>query len=187
MRPRQPEAIGDIGEWFTANAEKIYGLASAQHCRMRGERKEEAVQETVAITWRECQKLFERGENVVALLGRIIEFAAKGVRGGGRLVGQQPIRDVMSPARRHGHCVGEPREHERVEPSSADQVAVSVDLEEWLATLDPRRREIAEQLVSGLNTADVGRRRGVTRAAIYLVPKDLIAAWEEHFGEELAV
>lgn len=179
----EDETIDDIGEWFTDNAEKIYGLASAQHCRLRGERKEEAVQETVAITWRECQKLFERGENVVRLLGRIVEFAAKGVRSDRRLVGQPPVRDVMSPARRHGHNVGEPREHERVTQPETDQAELSVDLEEFLGTLDDRRREIAEQLAAGYNTADVGRLRGVTRAAIYLVRKDLIEAWEEFQGE----
>ena len=43
----------------------------------------------------------------------------------------------------------------------------------------------AEDLASGLNTANIARQRGVTRAAIYRVRKNPIESWEEFTGEEM--
>jgi hypothetical protein len=108
------------------------------------------------------------------------------VRSGRGLVGQPSINDVMSPRARfrHGfHSVGEPREHERTDNASpAEQAVANVDFGEWLNTLDEKRREIASALASGLNTADVGRQRGVTRAAIYLDRLALKDSWDEFHG-----
>ena len=93
-------------------------------------------------------------------------FSAKSVASGGRLVGQNPVNDVMSPAGR-AHRLGEPHESEWVDDASpADQAALNVDFEEWLKTLDDRRREVAEQLASGLNTVEVAKLHHVTRTRV---------------------
>ncbi len=72
-----------------------------------------------------------------------------------------------------------------MEGSPDDQAVLNVDFAAWLETLDDRHREVAEELAAGFNTADVGRQRGVTPAAIYLVRKDLIASWEAFHGERM--
>ncbi len=196
--PLESTDLADIQQSFADAYPRIEGLASAQHCRLRGERKEEAVAETVAIAWSEYRKLALAGRDVVKLLGRIIEFAAMRVRCGRGLTNPEPIRDVMSSRTRFRHRYSiasmplsdredanpEILDAMRGEGSPADQAVVNVDFEEWLETLDDRRREIAEKLASGLNTVDVGRQRGVTRAAIHWVRKDLIASWDEfHAGD----
>ena len=150
------------------------------------ERKVEAVAEVVAIAWKGYLDLSLRGENVEKLLGKIVWYAAQCVRSERFFVGQSPANDVMSPRAqfRHGHrSVGEPREHERADNASpAEQAASNVDFREWLQTLDGKRREIVLALTSGLNSADVGRLRGVTRAAIYLDRLDLKESWDEFHG-----
>ena len=171
------------------------GLASAQHCRLRRERKEEAVAETVAIAWSEYRKLALAGRDVVRLLGKIVEFAAMRVRCGRGLTNPEPIRDIMSARARfrHGYRinslpVGEEETAPEVadamgeEDSPADRAVLNADFEAWLETLDGTRREVAELLASGLNTVDVGKRRGVTRARIHQLRCDLIAEWERFHG-----
>src|SRR5947209_1043643 len=101
------DALAGIQREFAEALPRIEGLASA-YLRMRpGERKAEAIAETVALTWKAYHDLALRGRDVVRLLGKIVEFSAKKVRSGGRLVGMHPIQDVMSPTCRFrsGHTI----------------------------------------------------------------------------------
>ena len=186
-----------VRQEFAEAFPRIEGLASAQHFRLRGERKEEAVAETVAIAWSEYSKLALAGRDVVRLLGKIVEFAAMRVRCGRGLTNPEPMRDVMSARARfrHGYRVASIplSDREEADPeildamhgedSPADAAALNVDFDEWLGTLDDRRRGIAEQLASGLNTVDIGKLRGVTRAAIHNARVELRASWEEFQGD----
>ena len=74
---------------------------------VRRDRKEEAVAEVIAIAWRAYSQLANQGRDVAPLLGKIVLFAARRVRSGGRLVGMNRVRDVMSPTARfrHGHTI----------------------------------------------------------------------------------
>ena len=57
--------LADIQQSFADAYPRIQGLASAQHCRLKGEEKEEAVAETIAISWSEYRKLALAGRDVV--------------------------------------------------------------------------------------------------------------------------
>src|SRR5438874_13034411 len=57
--------LADIQQSFADAYPRIQGLASAQHCRLKGEEKEEAVAETIAISWSEYRKLALAGLDVV--------------------------------------------------------------------------------------------------------------------------
>src|SRR3989442_76937 len=67
------------------------------------EAKEEAIQEVRALAWKACLALFTQGRDPIPLAGKIGEFSAKKVMDGGRLVGVEPIRDVMSAKSRRRH------------------------------------------------------------------------------------
>ncbi len=184
--PSRADIIAEAQRSFAEALPRIEGLAGAYLRMPRSERKDEAVAEVVALSWKGYLDLSLRGENVEKLLGKIVWFAAQGVRSGRGLVGQPSINDVMSPRARfhHGlHSVGEPRDHERTDNTSpVEQAATNVDFGEWLNTLPAKRREIALALTSGLNSTDVGKLRGVTRAAIYLDRLGLKDSWDEFHG-----
>lgn len=108
-----------------------------------------------------------------------------------------PVCDVMSETARFRHDYSaqglplsdsDPTAREVLDAVSddtppADQAVLNADFEAWLETPDDRHRRVAEKLASGLNTADVGRLRGVTRAAIHSAEGPL-AAYEEFHGED---
>ena len=58
-----------------------------------------------------------------------------------------------------------------------------MDYEEWLGTLRPRQRQVIEELASGLNTAEVGQRHGVTYGAISNLRQALRRKWEARFND----
>jgi hypothetical protein len=192
------DLLADVRQSFGLVLPKIEGLASAQHSRMHGERKDEAIAETVALAWKAYRDLALRGRNTEPLLGKIVEFSAKRVRSGGRLVGMHPVGDVMSPTARfrHDYSVGslplseEPAAPEIVDAlsddggSPAELAAFRIDLEEWLSRLDQRHRTVAKQLLSGLNTVEVARLHKVTRTMIYHLRCDLLDDWQRFHNEE---
>jgi hypothetical protein len=191
--------IDGIQREFAEALPRIEGLAGA-YLRMRpGERKDEAIAETVALAWRAYRDLALQGRDVVKLLGKIVEFSAKRVRCGGRLVGMQPVRDVMSDTARfrHKYRVGslplsdaedanpEITDALRDASSPADEATFRVDLEAWLDGLDERREAVARQLASGLNTVEVARLHGVTRGRISQLREDLINSWERFNNDHM--
>lgn len=194
------DRLVEIQESFALALPRVQGLASAYLRMAHGERKEEAIAETVALAWKAYRDLALRGRDVVRLLGKIVEFAAKKVRSGGRLVGMHPVGDVMSPTARfrHDYAIGSfPVGDEPAAPEIADALendgdspatlaAFRVDLEEWLGGLGQRHRTVAKQLLSGLNTVEVARLHKVTRTTIYHIRCDLRNDWEwfHHRGEE---
>ena len=100
------EALPDIQQSFTDALPRIEGLASAylgyQHD------KEEAVAETIALSWQAYRDLALRGRDVVRLLGKIVEFSARRVRCGRGLTNINPARDVLSQIARfrNGYQMG---------------------------------------------------------------------------------
>jgi len=187
----------DIQDSFAEALPRIEGLASAHLGFRRSDCKEDEIQEVVALAWQSYRSLALQGRDIDKLLGRIVEFAPRKVRSGGRLVGFHPIRDVMSPTSRfrHGHRVDslpigrEETAQEIVDAlvddaSPADQAVVNVDVEAWLDTLDDRQRTIACNLASGLNTVEVARIHGISRARIHQLRLVLMKEWRRfHTGD----
>ncbi len=86
--------LADAQDYFTVRYAEIEGLISAQHHLLHGDRKEEAIADTMAIVWSEYVKLAQAGRDVVALLYRIHQ-----VRGDARAV--RPNADKLQPDPRH--------------------------------------------------------------------------------------
>ena len=191
------EILAEAQRSFAEALPRIEGLASAYLRMSRSERKDESIAEVIAISWKAYRTLALKGEDVRPLLGRIVEFAARRVRSGGRLVGMNTVKDVMSPTARfrHGHTINslplsetedtarEVLDALQGDTSPADQAVVNADFEAWLETLDDYRRDVATKLSAGLNTVDVARTRGVTRARIAQVRVQLIEAWAQFSGD----
>ena len=68
---------------------------------------EEAIAEMVALSWKWFLRLVERGRDPARFPSAIAAFAARAVRSGRRLCGQERAGDVLSPLarRRRGFAV----------------------------------------------------------------------------------
>lgn len=183
----QPSDLAELHALYLQSHGKIEGRAHNRFSRLHGDERDEAVAETVAIAYQNYHRLFRQGREITdSLRGGTAAFAAKQVASGGRLVGQQPVKDVMSPARRHGHNLGAPRDYEAMDHDRpAEQAALNVDLAAWLATLDDTLRAVALLLKEGKTNEQVGAEFGFGRGWASLRRQELRASWSEFFGEEV--
>src|SRR5262249_57054384 len=72
------------------------------------DRREELVAEAVALAWLWFLRLTQKGQDARDFTGALATFAARAVRSGRRLSGQERAEDVLSPVAqwRHGFAVG---------------------------------------------------------------------------------
>src|SRR4051812_158355 len=82
----EEEIVAEAQRSFTEALPRIEGLASAYLKMRRSERKDEAIAEVVAMSWKAYRQLSLQGRDVQKLLGKIVLFSAKAVRSGARLV-----------------------------------------------------------------------------------------------------
>jgi hypothetical protein len=67
-------------------------------------KREDAIAETVAVAWKWFLRLEERGKDATEFGGTFACLAARAVRCGRRLCGQEKSRDVCSPIAQRRHC-----------------------------------------------------------------------------------
>ncbi len=175
------------------------------------QRREDAVAETVAVAWKWHVRLAERGKDVTHFVAGFAALAARAVRSGRRLVGQEKAKDVLSPLaqRRRGFrveplpastCTAFDRLHadphgqqkldafeERLRDNTltpvADQAAFRIDFPAWLKTLTPRERRVVRAMARNERTKDLSRRFGVSPARISQLRRAFHDNWLRYHGE----
>jgi hypothetical protein len=149
-------------------------------------RRADAVVETVGLAWLWYVQLSQRGKDVSGFVTRLANYAAKAVRHGRRVCGQQKADDVLSPlgASRHrflveqliGTALSEALVDNTVTPPPK-QAAFRIDFPNWLATRSERDRQVAGQLMRGDRTVDVSRAFALTAARVSQLRRELCNDW----------
>src|SRR6185436_10490629 len=121
-------------------------------------RRDDAIAEMVALVWKWSLRLIQRGKDPTAFPTALAAFAARAVRSGRRLCGQQSARDPLSPLaqQRHGFTVSPLPEgsslhgnlfdqalRDNTQTPVPEQVRFRLDFPAWLTTLGERDRRIA--------------------------------------------
>jgi hypothetical protein len=155
-------------------------------------RKADAIAETVAIAWRWFLRLVEMGKDAAQFVSTFAVLAARHVRCGRKLCGQERSRDVLSPLaqQRHSFTVSPLPEGDSLDgnifaealcdntrSAVPDQVAFRVDFPNWLASLSERDRRVVEQLILGERTRDVARRFGISPGRVSQLRREFHLAW----------
>jgi hypothetical protein len=179
------------------------------HVYFRGircpQRLDDAVAETVAISWRWFVRLVEQGKDPLSFPVALASYAARAVKCGRRLCGQVKGKDVLShlAQRRHGFGV-EPLPHptatthegrysavrgqrqqdafeERLRDNTQtpvpEQVAFRIDFPDWLTTLTPRERRLVGGMADSERTLDLSRRFDLSPARISQLRRELRNDW----------
>src|SRR6185295_10070809 len=140
------------------------------------EAKSEAIQEGVANTYVAYYQLVKRGKENLAFASVLARFAVSQIRAGRRVGGRLNAQDVSSlyAQKQKKFQMGRLDRFDPVEglwkeaivedykTPQADQAVFRIDFSQWLDTLPPRDRKIAEALADGHRTCDVARRFGLT-------------------------
>jgi hypothetical protein len=170
---------------------ELHAAISFRHVRCRQQRAE-CVAETVALAWRSFTRLAEKGRDATRFPAALATLAARAVRSGRRLCGQERASDVLSPVaqRRRGFTVrplpqsgGE--EGSLLEEALCDntltpvdeQVVFRVDFPAWRNTRTERDRRLLDALMVGERTVDVSRRYRLTPGRVSQLRREFHADW----------
>ncbi|HEY7427184.1 MAG TPA: hypothetical protein VH682_23320 [Gemmataceae bacterium] len=141
----------------------------------------DCIAEAIGLAWKWFIRLAQKGKDATRFPTAIATYAARAVRSGRRVVGQEKSKDVLSPlAQQCQHFAvgklpdfstlnGSPLEealHENTVSPVPDQVAFKIDFPTWLGTLGQRNRELVEDMALGHRTLDLAQKYRVSPGRI---------------------
>jgi hypothetical protein len=190
-------AISQWQEGFLQVLPAVLTHAKIQFRRLGAQRREEAIQETIATACVNYQLAAVQGKLNVVRPGSLADFAVKHVRAGRHVGGHQDaVRDVMSPACRRRYRVRVSRYFE--DPSAdgwrqlvladrkvpvSDLAAFRLDFGHWFQTRSRRDRSIISSLIAGEQPSVVADRFGITRGRVSQLRRRYELEWRTFQGE----
>jgi hypothetical protein len=159
----------------------------------------DCVQETVSLAWKWFVRLAARGKDAREFPSALATFAAKAVKSGRRVCGQEKAKDVLSPlAQQHrrfavaslprrntlsGNPISEALADNTRSPVP-EQVHFRIDFPDWLVQLGERKRRIAEDMAMGHRTQDLAEMHKITSARISQLRREFHDGWLHFTGQQ---
>jgi hypothetical protein len=176
------------------------------------QQRADCIAEMVALCWLWFVRLVERGKDPLAFPVVLAGYAARQVKCGRGLCGQEKGQDVLSglAQRRHGFHVGSlPHSttthdrlgavagqrrhdalqellHDNSQTPVPDQVAFRLDFPAWRRTHARRTRRLMEDMMLGQRTRELARKYGLSPGRISQLRRALHNDWRRFCGEPLA-
>ena len=160
--------------------------------------RDDAVGEAVALAWRSYLRLVERGKDPAQFVSKFADYAARAVRRGRRVCGQEAGQEVLSPRAqaRHDFAVlrllqrttlnGSPLEEALLDNAVTpppEAAAFRIDFPAWLATWPERDRRLIEGLGLGERTMALAQQFGLTPGRISQKRREYHGDWERFCGD----
>jgi hypothetical protein len=160
--------------------------------------RDDAVAEAVALSWAWYLRLVERGKDPAAFVSALAGYAARAVRRGRRVCGQEAGQEVLSPRAqaRHGFAVrrlpgpatleGSPLEEALLDNAvtrPADAAGFRIDFGNWLGSWPERDRRLIEGLGLGERTSALAQQFGLTPGRISQKRRQYHDDWERFCGD----
>jgi hypothetical protein len=147
------------------------------------EAKDEAVANSLFLTWHHFVSLVKRGKADDALLTSAFYYSCRQTRSGRMMktVKASKFRDLFDHERRHGHAIVcginldafvSPRD------TIPDVVSFRIDTPAWLDSLTEHQRQRAMELAEGTSTKELAQRWRVSAAAVSLYRRQLNESYE---------
>jgi DNA-directed RNA polymerase specialized sigma24 family protein len=164
-------------------------------------RREDCVQETLALCWLWSCRLWEQGKDARAFPTTLALYATRQVKCGRSFVGKKTYRnDALSPLAQwvHGFRTEtlpgkdspaafpwQAALRDNVQSSPPDQAAFRIDFPDFLAGLSDRDRQITEDMMMGDTTQELSGRYRLSAGRISQLRRELKDDWHA-FAEEAA-
>ena len=194
--PAQPSRTPRAPDWhaaFMTMLPSIQRHAQRAFRRLAAHDREEAVQAVIANCAVAYLRLVELGKPELGYATPLAQFAVRQHRAGRSVGTPMNCQDVAAPAcqRRHGFAIeshGDWKlaltEDHRTTP--AELAALRVDFGDWLETLSPRDRRVANALATGEQTSAVARLFQLTAGRVSQLRRELYLSWQRFLGETAA-
>jgi hypothetical protein len=175
--------------------------------------RQECIAEVSALAWSWWLRLRRRGRNPNAFASTIATFAARAVRSGRRLCGQERARDAHSPqaqrrhdfrlerlpqATRSGHerLYGSPtgqsaqdafeeRLRDNTQTPVPEQVAFRLDFPRWLQSHERRNRRLIERMMRGEITLYLAKLFRLSPARVSQLRREFLTNWQAYQGDRV--
>jgi hypothetical protein len=155
-------------------------------------KKDDAIAETVAVAWKWYVRATQRGKDISQFVGAFASFAARAVRSGRRVCGQEKAKDVLSPlaqmrrsftvaslpetSSQEGNVFDEAL-RDNMQTPIPEQVAFRHDFPAWCRTRPDRDRRVIRDLMAGERTMEVADRHGLTAGRISQLRREFHNDW----------
>ncbi len=183
---------------FEAMIPAIVKYARFAFRHVRGQDRQDLIQETVANAMVAFRRLVRRGRESVAHSSVLAKYAIRQIKDGRRVGSKLNVREMLSKyAQRHkGFHVEridhyEPQEQEWTltviedrTAGPADIARTRIDFSDWLDSLKRRDRKVAEFLAQGETTKTAAKRFKVSAGRISQLRKELAANWRAFLGDD---
>ena len=172
---------------------KLHGKVYFRHVK-DPERREEAICEMIALAWGWFLRLAQRGKDATQFASVLATYAARAVRSGRRLCGQEKARDVLSPLaqRRRGFRVGTLPQQSSLEGNVLDealhdntitpvveQVHFRLDFPRWRGRRCARDRSLIDDLMVGGRAHEMARKYGLSRSRVSQLRGQFFQDWSQ--------
>jgi hypothetical protein len=159
------------------------------------DRRADLVAEVVALAWKWFVRLADRGKDPTAFAATLAAFAAKAVKSGRRVTGQESDRDALSTLAQMRRCFvvstlpeystlsGNPLAEalqDNTQSPVDEQAAFRLDFPAWLGTLGSRNRSIAQDMALGHRTRELADAYGLSPGRVSQLRREFHDDWE-HF------
>jgi hypothetical protein len=156
-------------------------------------KKADCIAETVALAWKWFVRLAERGKDATRFPSVLATYAARAVRSGRRVCGQQKAKDAMNDQtqQRHGFSVGKLPDFstestnplaealaDNTQTPPPDAAAFRIDFPSWLAGYSKRDRAIIKEMAQGERTKKLAARYRLSQGRISQMRRECQEAWE---------
>jgi hypothetical protein len=189
---------GDRHAGFLAILPRIVVHANIRFRRLRPDRKEEAIAETVAAAFAAFSRLAQRRKLKQGFASTVAEFAARHVAEDRHVGGSLSSRDAMSKlAQRrrrfrvrsfnaHDHNGNKPLVADQGRFSPADAASFNIDFSAWLKSHPHRHRRIIAGMAGGEGTFALADQFGLSRSRISQLRREYEQSWLRFQGEAVA-
>jgi hypothetical protein len=190
---QEPQQFALLHEHFQTILPRIelHGRICFRHLKC-SHTKEDAICEMIGLAWAWFRRLAEQGKDGRLFPTAIATYAARAVKSGRRVCGQERAGDVLSPLaqQRHNFSVhslpiystldSDPYNEALAENAISpipDQVQFRLDWPAWLATRTDRDRHIIDDMAMNERTQNLARKFGVSPSRISQLRREYREGW----------
>lgn len=157
-------------------------------------RKDDLIQETVAIAWESFQRTSQQGKDPTTFVSAIARYAVLHVRNHRNLCGTEKSKDAMSKLGQHrsgfttlslsggcemDHFNWEDALRDNSQTPIPEQVVFRVDFPRWLSSMQDREQQLVGQFLLGESNHVLAQRFGISRGRISQLRRELYESWQQ--------